>query len=553
MHPPELQSELRTCSIPTNKISLTNPNRYYQTDPLKKIIYVVLLISLITGAVYIRFHNLDKFGFWSDELYHVIAAQGLIDNDRPSFPSGVEYRRALSYTFLVSKSFQIFGVNEMAARLPSVLFNILFIFSGYFIIKNWYNKNSAIIFCIIMGFSPYILQITRQSRMYTAFQLFYFLGTYLFWVGFERSGRIHSFEAFKNMEQKYDINIIYIVIALIIFFVSYHFHQLTLTFAFVIWFYIVIVLFSNPSKISISEILKYKYGIALALSIGIALLILIIHPGYYVSMLHGAIRLPGWKMGEHVDVKLFSWILRAESPIFFFLYPISTLYIIKKDFKKGLYIVLSFLIPFLLHSFVFKWKEERFMMYFYPFYILSIAVLVEEIINIICHEMRHFKTKIKILDNLVPVCFVFSMFIFLYPWFFNSRNVTNYVFWTDWKPSLKNTSTLLKQDSKIITLLDDQSFIFYYLKKGPDYYIAPKIYYQDEDTEYKYFNSKPVKTVKDLSSIVGSNHDVWVLARKDEYFNENRYYRKDIMDYIGANFNILNSVGDKDILVFRSK
>ena len=441
----------------------------------------------------------------------------------------------------------------MAARLPSVLFNILFIFSGYFIIKNWYNKNSAIIFCIIMGFSPYILQITRQSRMYTAFQLFYFLGTYLFWVGFERSGRIHSFEAFKNMEQKYDINIIYIVIALIIFFVSYHFHQLTLTFAFVIWFYIVIVLFSNPSKISISEILKYKYGIALALSIGIALLILIIHPGYYVSMLHGAIRLPGWKMGEHVDVKLFSWILRAESPIFFFLYPISTLYIIKKDFKKGLYIVLSFLIPFLLHSFVFKWKEERFMMYFYPFYILSIAVLVEEIINIICHEMRHFKTKIKILDNLVPVCFVFSMFIFLYPWFFNSRNVTNYVFWTDWKPSLKNTSTLLKQDSKIITLLDDQSFIFYYLKKGPDYYIAPKIYYQDEDTEYKYFNSKPVKTVKDLSSIVGSNHDVWVLARKDEYFNENRYYRKDIMDYIGANFNILNSVGDKDILVFRSK
>jgi hypothetical protein len=131
--------------------------------------------------------------------------------------------------------------------------------------------------------------------------------------------------------------------------------------------------------------------------------------------------------------------------------------------------------------------------------------------------------------------------------------MTNYVFWTDWKPSLKNISPLLKQDSTIITLLDDQSFIYYYLKKGPDYYIAPKIYYQGEDMEYKYFNSKPVKTVKDLSSIIEKNRDIWVIARKDEYYNKNRYYQKDIMEYISNNFYISNSLGSKDILVYRNK
>jgi hypothetical protein len=441
----------------------------------------------------------------------------------------------------------------MAARIPSVLFNILFLVAGYFIIKNLYNNKSATIFCIIAGFSPYILQVTRQSRMYTAFQLFYFLGTYLFWVGFERFRKISSLGAIKNIEQKYNVDMLYTVFAFIIFFISYHFHTLTLMFVLVIGLYIAIVFFKEQNTFSIAEILKNKYGFILTCSIGIALIFLIIHPGYYVSKIHGMITLPSWKIGEVVDVKLFSWILRVESPVFFFLYPISALYIIKKDFKKGLYIVLSFLVPFVLHSIVFKWKEERFMIYFYPFYILSIAVLVEEIINMIWHRMKQFKTNIKILDALVPVCFLFSMLLFLYPWFFNSRHMTNYIFWTDWKPSLKNISPLLKQDSTIITLLDDQSFIYYYLKKGPDYYIAPKIYYQGEDMEYKYFNSKPVKTVKDLSSIIEKNHDIWVIARKDEYYNKNRYYQEDIMEYISNNFYISNSLGSKDLLVYRNK
>ena len=523
-----------------------------QADPLKKIINVVVLLLLVTGAVYLRFHNLGKFGFWTDELWHVLAAKGLMDTGHPSLPSGGEYRRALMFTFLVYKSFQIFGINEMAARIPSVMFNVIFILAGYFIIKNWFNKNSAIIFCIIIGFSPYILEITRQSRMYTAFQLFYFLGTYLFWVGLEKSGMIYSFGPFKNIEDKYSINILHLVLALVVFFVSYAFHPLTISYALVFGFYIVIVLFTDKNNFSVAEILKNKYGIALIFPIGIALLILIINPGYYLDIIHGVTTMPGWKMGALDDVKLYSWKIRAECPTFFFLYPISALYIIKKDFKKGLYIALSFLVPFLVHSFVFKWKEERFMIYFYPFYILSIAVLIEEIINVAWREMKQFKTDIKIINILIPFCFVFSMFIFLFPWFFRSRNMTNSTWWTDWKPSLTYVSTLIKEDSKVITILDDQSEVYYYLKKS-DYFIVPKVLYKEEVKYYGYFNSRPVKNVKDLSTIVENNHDVWVIARKDEYFNKNRFFRDDMMKYISEKFYVLDSIENKDILVFRSK
>lgn len=522
-----------------------------EADPIRRIIIVVISIIFISGAVYLRFHNLGKFGFWIDELWHVLAAKGLMDTGHPSLPGGVEYRRALTFTFLVYKSFQTFGINEMAARIPSVMFNILFILAGYFIIKNWYNKNSAIIFCIIMGFSPYILQITRESRMYTAFQLFYFLGTYLFWLGLERSKMIYSFEPFKKIEQKYNIDILCLVLALVIFCTSYHFHELTLTYPLVFLFYIVIVFFTNKILFSVTEIFKNKYGVVLTFIISIALLILFINPGYYVNIIHRATTMPDWKRGVVDDVKLYSWILRDESPTFFFLYPISVLFIIKKDFKKGLYIALSFLVPFAVHSFVFAWKEVRFMFYFYPFYIFSIAVLIEVIINAVWREMRQLKTKIKIINTLIPFCFVFSMFIFLFPWFFNSRHMTNYIFWTDWKPSLTNISTLLKKDSKVITLLDDRSVIYYYLK-NPDYFIVPKVYDDDPDS-YRKFNSKPVKNVRDLATIIENNSDVWVLAGKDEYFNKNRYFRSDMMKYISEKFYVLDSNENKDILVFRSK
>jgi len=524
----------------------------FESDPVRRIIIAVISIILISGAVYLRFHNLGKFGFWTDELWHVLAAKGLIDTGHPSLPGGTEYRRAQMFTFLVYKSFQIFGINEMAARIPSVMFNILFILAGYFIIKNWYNKSSAIIFCIIIGFSPYILEITRQSRMYTAFQLFYFLGTYFFWVWFERSRTIYSVGPLKNIERKYNINILYLVLALVVFFVSHHFHDLTFIYALVFGFYIVIVLFTDENTFSVTEILKNKYGIVLTFFIGIALLILIINPGYYVRIIHSATTMPGWKMGAFDDVKLYSWRLRVEYPAFFFLYPISALYMIKKDFKKGLYITLSFLVPFAVHSFVFKWKEERFMIYFFPFFILSIAVIMDAIINAVWREMKQLKTKLNYLNTLIPFCFVFSMFIFLFPWFFNSRHMTNYIWWTDWKPSLTHISTLLNKDSKVITILDDKPVIYYYLK-NPDYFIVPKVFYQDEAEAYKNFNSKEVKNVKDLSTIIENNHDVWVIARKDEYFNENRFFRNDMMKYIAENFYVLDSNVDKDILIFRNK
>ena len=508
-------------------------------------------MGLFSGALYLRIYSLDKFGFWSDELYHVISAKSIIDNGHPSFPSGFEYKRALAFTYLVSLSFRLFGINEFAARIPSVLFNILFLVAGFIIVKRWFNVRTAIMFFVVMGFSPYIILLSRQSRMYTAFQLFYFIGVYLFWIGFENINKFINRKYYLNLEKKYDINIFYLALSALTLLLSFHFHQFTIIFIPIFLIYITVLFALDPNLNTIQKKFSSKYGIILMGSVFGLLIFLFIKPDLFSIFFKKATGLPAWKAGTPIDHKLFLWVLRVESPMFFFLYPLSAIYIINKDFKKGIYIVSNFVVPLILHSFIFAYKEERFMIYFFPFYIISVVILIEDVIRFAILNIKNMKININIIDKMIPICLYFSFLIFLFPWFFNSRHTPKLNFWIDFKPALSNISALVKPTNHIITLLDDQSFIFFYLKKDPDYYIAPIQYDKSDDAEYKYFNSSPIQNQTDIEKIVHNDNEIWFIGRKDEYLNKNRYFRKDMMDYIKENFSEVKITGGGDILVFK--
>lgn len=55
-----------------------------------------------------------------DEIFHILAARGLLTDGSPTIADG-EYRRALLFTHQVATSFSIFGESLRAARFPSVL------------------------------------------------------------------------------------------------------------------------------------------------------------------------------------------------------------------------------------------------------------------------------------------------------------------------------------------------------------------------------------------------------------------------------------------------
>lgn len=141
---------------------------------------IIILAVLILGFI-LRIHSLGSESFWFDETISSIAAIALSEHGAPVFTSGHFYGRAILNTFLISLSFSVFGVNEFAGRFPSVIFGALTILLVYHIGSRWGNKRIGIIAAILVAFSVWEIAWSRQARMYQQLQFFYLLSLYLFY------------------------------------------------------------------------------------------------------------------------------------------------------------------------------------------------------------------------------------------------------------------------------------------------------------------------------------------------------------------------------------
>ena len=135
-------------------------------------VYFVLAMVLVGGA-YVRLNGLAQLSFENDEVLHVYAAQSLLENGTPTLPSGLEYDRAFLYTRVVSLSFKLFGIDEFAARLPSVLFGMLTIILVFVISKELFGSTVAIIAATLIAFLPFEVVWSRTCRMYSMYQFMY--------------------------------------------------------------------------------------------------------------------------------------------------------------------------------------------------------------------------------------------------------------------------------------------------------------------------------------------------------------------------------------------
>src|SRR6202020_1808519 len=80
------------------------------------------LIVLILVASVIRFWDLGSFSLHKpDEDTTVLAAVHILQDGAPRFPDGMFYARAVAQSYLIAASVAVFGQNEWALRLPSVL------------------------------------------------------------------------------------------------------------------------------------------------------------------------------------------------------------------------------------------------------------------------------------------------------------------------------------------------------------------------------------------------------------------------------------------------
>ncbi len=140
-------------------------------------------VTLFVGAAILYSLNLDRV-LHPDELYHILAARGILDTGEPRIAEGT-YERVYLYTLFLSKIFAAFGESLTVARIPSVLM----IAGVVALMFTWLRKRAgltaALTGSLLFAISPFAVDIALFTRFYSFQALAFFAGAILLYKAIE--------------------------------------------------------------------------------------------------------------------------------------------------------------------------------------------------------------------------------------------------------------------------------------------------------------------------------------------------------------------------------
>ena len=158
--------------------------------------YSIALIALVIVGFWLRVNNLENLSLWSDEGLTILAARALLEKGSLTLPSGMPYNRSILTSIITSFSFIAFGISEVSARIPQVIFGTLSIPLIYVTGKCLVNKNIGFLAAIILCFSAFDIDWSRQARMYSQFQFLFLLLMFYFYRGYSLDNIKYKYYSF---------------------------------------------------------------------------------------------------------------------------------------------------------------------------------------------------------------------------------------------------------------------------------------------------------------------------------------------------------------------
>lgn len=139
------------------------------------------VLALTAAGFWLRFADLGVNDFQNDEFFHLEAAKGYLETseyvlwDFQTQQPTLEYERAWIYTWQVAQSFKLFGVNEFAGRLPSVIWGVLLLpLIAWLAWRSTQSRLVSLLATTLAAFDQSLIWASRTCRMYS---LFIFLAT----------------------------------------------------------------------------------------------------------------------------------------------------------------------------------------------------------------------------------------------------------------------------------------------------------------------------------------------------------------------------------------
>lgn len=321
------------------------------------------LLALIIGiGSFVRLAHLERGDFRDDELFQYYTAESLERGEGPYLPSGREYLRGIDVTHMVRVSIRYLGPTATAIRLPSALLGTLGLLLFAVVLWSMAGPWPAVWGTFLLAVYPEAVGQSRQLRFYTYQMLFGLGALYTGWRALRHAGEGADPDRTAVRRQW-----LWAAATLGLLVMAARVQVVSLS---ILAGWGVCVLVAAGADLKARGPGAWRSSVALQL-VGIGalalVLVLIAKPGLVGSLIARSQAAPYWALlGERTHPLTYYGALRDEFPVLLAFLPLIFLAAIANRPRLGIYLAVWFAIPLFLHSFVFPWKELRFVMLAMP-------------------------------------------------------------------------------------------------------------------------------------------------------------------------------------------
>lgn len=493
---------------------------------------------MIAGLIFRALH-LSDLSLWMDEYVHVMRAKNFLEDGGPLF---TDDNNGILLTLLLLPGFAVFGSTVFMARFLSVLFGVGLLYLIYRMGNRLFNRYVGLFAAAGASFSLYLVFWSRVCRNYAIFSFFFLLLGLVFLAAFEARPKR---EDVSDWWARQGLSGRHLALLPVVGLLSFLSHQLTFFFVFTVLAY-ALVQAIRSMRAGAEKQVSRKYVWLSGLLLPFVLVILVpalgeglkkaLQPFLLSNIAEWAI--PDWN-------RLAAWW--AEKPLESFntyhdllLYDLNWLYFpalaglvlaYRLNVRSGIWLSASFVVPFLLLSFVFREPFlRRYLIFAYPYLMISAGVFFYTVLDGLKSK---FGPQASGKTRYVLLSLPFVLLFFNTHWndiadlalarklegHIVDMRIANWSF-TDWKEGCKYVDQHRKPGDVLISTVP--TAVSYYLEHENVLWFR-QAYYDTHEKRYKLNTPNPTggpsaATLEDLVRTVQQSPRGWLLA---DYYLEN--------------------------------
>lgn len=320
------------------------------------VVPLLILIAVIAFGSYVRMANLGGPDLSRDELFHYLVGKSLQRGEGPVLPHGATYTRGIDISRLVAVSDRVFADRELAARMPSALFGVinlvLFAAIAWAIGGPW----ASVWAVLLLAIYPEAVEWSRSARFYTYQLNFGLAGLFAGWQALSRMGSEEVPSRSRVLREW-----MWMGLAALFLLLGARVQVVTLSVAAGFGLCVAIAAGLNVHRHGWRAWRRNVPLQATALGVLSIIALLVLLSGLIGRLVSQAFFVPSWVLWSGRPFFYYQQLANVF-PLVISASPVIFLAVWLRNPRLATYLFLWFAVPFLAHSFVFPFQQERFIL-----------------------------------------------------------------------------------------------------------------------------------------------------------------------------------------------